>query len=135
MTRAEARAYFTAKGLTYLDISGTDLELLKTLLDRHFSQARRERLAAGKPVYWQRVIGIRGEHRASGSMIWTNITAKGATFTTTNVVSFNRHGFIYFCGEASHDDIQPVLRAFVEWCDRLAELKEIGKGGADNGSS
>lgn len=132
MTRGEARAYFTAKGLTYLDISGTDLEMLKTLLDRNFSQTRRERLAAGSPVYWHRCIGIRGEYNPTGSMIWTNITAKGATFTTTNVVSFNRQGFIYFCGEASHADIQPVLAAFTEWCDRLAEIKAVSM---DDGGS
>ena len=125
MTREEARAYFKAKGLTYLDISCTDLELLVRLLDRNFAQERRERLQAGRPVYWQRVIGVRGEYRANGSMIWTNINAKGATFATTNVVSFNRVGFIYFCMEASHADIQPVLVAFVEWCDELAAMKAV----------
>ncbi len=125
MTRAEARAYFEAKGLTYADISCTDLELLTSLLNMRFAEARRARIAAGKPVHWQRVIGVRGEYRASGSMIWTNITAKGATFTVTNVISFNRDGYIGFCGEASEEHLQPVMAAFAQWCDRLAEIKAV----------
>lgn len=125
MTRAEARAYFKAKGLTYSDISCTDLELLSSLLNMRFAEARRAHLAAGKPSHWQRVIGVRGEYRASGSMIWTNIAAKGASFATTNAISFNRDGYIGFCGNASDDNLQPVLAAFAEWCDRLAEIKAV----------
>lgn len=125
MTRAEARAYFKAKGLTYGDISCTDLELLTSLLNMRFAEARLARIAAGKPVHWQRVVGIRGEYRASGSMIWTSITAKGASFSITNAISFNRDGYIGFCGEASEEHLQPVLAAFAEWCDQLAEIKAV----------
>ena len=135
MTREEARAYFKAKGLTYADISGGDLDLLRSMLDRNFSQERRERLQAGKPVYWQRVNAIYGDNRADGGMIWTRITAKGAAFATTNVISFNRDGFIGFCGEAAGEHLQPVLAAFVAWCDELAAMKEIGKGAGDDGGS
>lgn len=125
MTRAEARAYFEAKGLTYADISCTDLELLSSLLNMRFAEARRARIAAGKPVHWQRVIGVRGEYKANGSVLQTRIVAKGASFSITNVISFNRDGFIGFCGEASEEHLQPVLAAFVEWCDRLAEIKAV----------
>lgn len=125
MTRAEARAYFTAKGLTYADISCTDLGLLTSLLNMRFAEARRACLAAGRPVYWQRVVGVRGEYKPSGSVIWTTITAKGASFTTTNAISFNHTGYIGFCGEASEENLQPVLCAFAEWCDKLAEMKEV----------
>lgn len=135
MTREEARAYFKEKGLTYADISCTDLRLLSSLLDRQFMQERRERIRADKPVHWQRVAGIRGEYEATGGMIWTSIAAKGVTFTTTNAISFNRDGFIGFCGNATEENLKPVLAAFVAWCDELAEIKAIGEGGADDGSS
>lgn len=127
MTREEARAYFKAKGLAYSDISCTDLSLLSSLLDKEFMRERQKRLQAGRPVHWQRVIGVRGEYRASGSMIWTSISAKGATFTTTNAISFNRDGYIGFCGEASDENVQPVLAAFAEWCDQLAEIKAVNE--------
>ncbi len=125
MTRMEARAYFDKKGLTYSDISCTDLGLLISLLDKHFAQERRERLDAGRSVHWQRVVGIRGEYEPTGGVIWTNIAAKGATFTTTNAVSFNRNGHIGFCGNASDENLQPVLAAFVAWCDELADIKAV----------
>ena len=132
MTRAQARAYFQEKGLTYSDISCTDLELLTALLNMRFAEARRARIAAGKPVHWQRVIGVRGEYMASGSMIWTKIVAKGASFSTSNVIIFNLNGYINFCSEASEEHLQPVMAAFAEWCDKLAEMKEIGEGGEND---
>lgn len=135
MTREEARLYFEARGLTYRDISPADLELLRSLLDRQFAQERRERLQASKPVYWQRVNAVYGDNQAEGGMIWTRITAKGSAFTSTNVISFNRDGFIGFCGEASDEHLQPVLVAFVAWCDELAAMKEIGKEAGDDGGS
>lgn len=125
MTRAEARAYFEEKGLTYSDISCTDLELLTSLLNMRFAEARRARIAAGKPVHWQRVVGIRGDYKGNGGIISAHVVAKGATFTVTNVISFNRDGFIGFCGEASEEHLQPVMAAFAEWCDRLAYIKAV----------
>ena len=135
MTRQEARAYFKEKGLAYKEISYTDLVLLIAYLDRQFAQESRERYELDKPVYWQRVIGIRGEYDPCGGMIWTRIAAKGTTFASTNVISFNRDGYIGFCGNATDDNLQPVLAAFVAWCDKLAAIKEIGKGDADDGGS
>ena len=135
MTRDEARAYFKEKGLTYADISCTDLRLLSSLLDRQFAQERRERIEADRPIHWQRVAGIRGEYETTGGMIWTSIAAKGATFMTTNAISFNRDGYIGFCGNASDENLQPVLAAFVAWVDELAEIKKIVEGGAEDGSS
>ena len=135
MTRAQARAYFEAKGLTYSDISCTDLGLLTSLLNMRFAETRRARIAAGKPVHWQRVVGIRGDYKGNGGIISAHVVAKGATFSITNAISFNRDGYIGFCGEASEEHLQPVLAAFAEWCDKLAEMKEIGEGGENDGGS
>lgn len=125
MTRMDARAYFDKKGLTYSDISCTDLGLLVTLLDKHFSRERRERIEARRPVCWQRVNGIRGEYEPNGGVVYAIIAAKGESFTTTNAISFNRNGFIGFCGGVHLDDVQPVLAAFTEWCDELADIKAV----------
>ncbi len=132
MTREGARTYFKEKGLTYSDISCTDLGLLTSLLDRYFSQERRERIEAGKPVHWQRVIGIRGEYKNSGGVIRAVITAKGATFATTNAISFNQDGYIGFCGNASDEHLQPVLAAFAAWCDQLADIKAVSFTNGDS---
>lgn len=39
------------------------------------------------------------------------------------VISFNRDGFIGFCGAADSENTAPVVAAFVEWCDWLAERR------------
>ena len=132
MTRADARAYFQEKGLTYWDISRTDLAYLCALLDLHFVKERKKRLKSGGYTYWVRTNPARhykGEWSASGSMVCAFLTAKGAYFTSRDVVSFNRDGFIGFCGDADDSNTAPVLAAFVEWCDAMAEYKAMKKEG------
>lgn len=134
MTRDFARLYFRSKGLVYADISSTDLQLLWSLLNKHFAKTRQERNRAGLPVYWKRATGLRGEFNENGSMIWANVAANGPEFVNTNAISFNRTGYIGFCGDADGDDLDTVLCAFVEWCDEMAALKELGGGDADHGN-
>lgn len=131
MTRQEAREYFKAKGLTYADISRTDVALLGTFLNRSFAKARAEAIAAGDEPYWVRVNS--GYHyrggfgEGTGAMLWAYLTGKGGHFAVMEVVSFNRGGRINFCSDASDKNTQPVLEAFVEWCDELAAQKELTK--------
>ena len=138
MTREDARYYFKELGLTYADISRTDLYLLSALLDLYIVRDRCERMAAGEPLYWVRVNpakDYRGEWAENGAMIHARMTAKGEYFSARQVISFNRDGFIGFCGDADDNNLKPVLDAFVAWCDELAAIKEIGKGDADDGGS
>lgn len=130
MTRAEARAYFGDKGLTYADISRTDLSYLCALLDLHFVKRRKELERGGLCPYWLRTNPARnykGEWAENGSMICAFLTGKGAYFTAREVVSFNRDGFIGFCGDSGNNAAAPVLAAFVEWCDAMAEYKAMKK--------
>lgn len=130
MTRAEARAYFWDKGLTYADISRTDLSYLCALLDLHFVKDRKERALAGDFPYWLRTNpgkDYKGTWTESGAMVCAFLTGKGEYFTAREVVSFNRDGFIGFCGDAGERNAKPVLAAFVEWCDVMAEYKAMKK--------
>ena len=130
MTGYEARAYFREKGLTYADISRTDLVYLRALLDLHFMKHRTERVKAGLYPYWVRthlVLPHAGEWDRSGAMVCATITAKGAYFESWEVVSFRRNGGIVFCPAAEDFNAQPVLAAFVEWCDAMAEYKAMKK--------
>lgn len=132
MTRDEARAYFAAKGLTYHDITLNDLHYLRLLLDERFIAQRKERMKdRKKPLYWNRVNEAKyykGEFTPAtegyGRLIRAYITANGEYFTAREVVSFERNGFIGLCGEADNENKVPVLEAFIEWCDWLAERKE-----------
>ena len=124
MNRDEARAYFKAKGLTYCDIKGFDLVYLVELLDEKFIQQRKEQMrSCGRPLYWKRM--NRMEAKWGGDcLICVYLTAKGEYFESREVISFNRDGFIGFCGEADSDNLKPVVSAFTEWCDLLAARKK-----------
>lgn len=124
MTRHEARQYFQDKGLSYADISRTDLALLGALLDRNFARQKKRVIYP----YWERVNSARhyrGEWTETGALVCAQLTGKGATFSCRDVISFNRDGYIGFCADASENNAQPVLEAFVEWCDELAAEKEV----------
>lgn len=128
MTREDARAYFKEKGLTYADISRTDLSLLAALLDLHIIRDRMARIACGECVYWVRVNpakNYRGEWADNGALIHAHMTGKGEYFSCRQVITFGRDGFIGFCGDASDRNLAPILDAFVVWCDELAEIKAV----------
>lgn len=124
MTTNEAREYFKAKGLTYASVTLPDLHYLKELVDERFIKQRKERMTEGKkPLYWRRVNNAKyykGEYREDGTMVCAFLTGSGEYFEAREVISFNRDGFIGFCGAADTENTAPVLEAFVEWCDWLA---------------
>lgn len=127
MTNDEARFYFDAKGLSYNDVTPWELHYLKELLNEQFIKQRKEQITKyGHAQYWQRVNDAKyykGAFTDTGTMICAYLTGKGEYFTAREVISFNRDGFIGFCGDASPKNTAPVLAAFVKWCDWLAARK------------
>lgn len=124
MTNDAARAYFHESGLTYEDVTIDDLHYLAELLDEQFIKQRKERMRDGhKPLYWRRTNrskNFKGKYDEYGRMIHAYITGSGEYFDSREVISFNRDGFIGFCGAAGTENTAPVLAAFIEWCDWLA---------------
>lgn len=45
-------------------------------------------------------------------------------FERRECISFNADGWIGFAGWADQGNTNPILRAFIEWCDQLAADKE-----------
>lgn len=121
MTRDEARAYFQNKGLTYTMVTQDDLEYLRILLDEKFTQQKKDRFLNNPGcLYWDHVHSrIKGSWNKDGTMASAYLSAKGAYFDDREVISFNRDGFIGFCGAADTKNTAPVLEAFKEWCDWL----------------
>lgn len=131
MTTSEARAYFADKGLTYASVTLPDLHYLKELLNEQFTRQRKRLLQTGeKPLYWRRVNDAKyykGTYDPiTGSMVCAFLTGKGEYFDAREVISFNRDGFIGFCGAADSENTAPVLAAFVEWCDWMVETNKGG---------
>lgn len=126
MTTNEARAYFAEKGLTYASVKLPDLHYLKELVDEQFIRQRKQRMIDHhKPLYWKRVNDAKyykGDFNPfTGGMVCAFLTGRGEYFSAREVISFNRDGFIGFCGASDTENTAPVLAAFVEWCDWLAE--------------
>lgn len=130
MTREEARAHFKEKGLTYADILLQDLHDLRQRIVQKMDLHRRETLAQHGEnwLYWRtvnRAKYYKGDFNPfTGSMVCAFMTGCGEYFTAREVISFNRDGFIGFCGDASDRNAQPILEAFVGWCDHIAERKQ-----------
>lgn len=45
----------------------------------------------------------------------------GSYFSKREGITFNENGFIGFAGEFSTVNTQPILDAFIEWCDKIAK--------------
>ena len=139
MTRAEARAYFWDKGLTYADISRTDLVYLLALLDLHFMKQRTEKVRAGLRPYWVRTHLVRthlvrariGEWTETGALNCAFLVGNGGGRVSREIITFLRGGSISFCSGVGDENTAPVLAAFVEWCDAMAEYKAMKKEDED----
>lgn len=131
MNRDDARAYFESKGLTYHSVTLPALRYLAVLLNEQFIQQKKERLQSQSSIYWERINDAKyykGEYDENGKLICAYLTGKGSYFSAREVISFNRNGFIGFCGEADDKNTAPVLTAFCKWCDWLAALGGDGDG-------
>lgn len=125
MTRDEARAYFDECGLHYADVTLKDLEYLRILLDEQIIlEIKRRAQSHCKPQYWIRTNGIKHTFTQEGRLICAFITGMGEYFMDREVISFNRDGFIGFCGDSDNKNKEPILAAFIEWCDWMKKKKE-----------
>ena len=127
LTREQAREHFKQCGLSYSDIDICALKYLQAEMDSEFSRCRKVAMNSGDSSYWARVNDakyFKGQYADDGHVICAFLTAKGTYFNAREVVSFNRDGFIGFCGEADDNNTQPVLIAFMRWCDWLRQSVE-----------
>ena len=121
--RDDARKYFKDCGLTYQDITHWHLRRLELLLNQKFIEAALSG-NEGRPTYWVRVNdakNYKGQYAEDGTVICAFLTGKGTYFTAREVISFNKDGFIGFCGDADMTNTKPVVAAFREWCDWVKE--------------
>ncbi len=134
LTRDEAHAYFAACGLSYKDITLHELRYLECELNDSFNKVYRQKLNGmrEKPLYWVRINHAKyykGQYDPmDGHLIHAHMTAQGAYFNARNVIDFCSNGHIEFCYEADDINTQPVLEAFVAWCDWLKACREATNG-------
>ena len=119
----EARDYFKNKGLTYDDITEGDILTLVMLLNKELKKATKENETSVSSMYLSRKIDLK--KKTNGSIVTCFLYVNSHYFTQRECISFNRDGFIGFAGWADQGNINPILRAFLQWCDMV----EVSKNG------
>lgn len=125
-TTQEARDYFKEKGLTYNDITEGDILTLVLLLNREIKKAVKDHEMSTQSMHLSRRLDIK--KRSNGAITECYLYINSHYFTQRECISFNRNGFIGFCGWADQGNTNPILRAFLEWCDCLTETEESKSG-------
>lgn len=121
----EARQYFKDKGLTYEDITEGDILTLTMMLNKELKTANKECETSVGTMYLSRKVNMK--RKTNGSLICCYLYMNSHYFTRRECISFNYDGFIGFAGWADQGNTNPILRAFLKWCDYLAE-SEVQNG-------
>lgn len=121
-TTKEARQYFRDKGLSYHDITEGDILSLLMLLNREIKKSNKAGETSVSTVHMSSKINMK--KRTNGTIIKCFLYVNSHYFTRREAISFNEDGFIGFAGWADQGNTNPLLRAFLRWCDDLAAAKE-----------
>ena len=121
-TNEEARQYFRDKGLTYDDITEGDILSLLMLLNREIKKSNKVGETSVSTMHMSSKIAMK--KRTNGTIIKCFLYINSHYFTRREAISFNEDGYIGFAGWADQGNTNPLLRAFLRWCDDLAEAKE-----------
>lgn len=121
-TTKEARQYFRDKGLSYHDITEGDILSLLMLLNREIKKSNKAGETSVSTMHMSSKINMK--KRTNGTIIKCFLYINSHYFTRREAISFNEDGFIGFAGWADQGNINPLLRAFLRWCDDLAAAKE-----------
>lgn len=117
----EAREYFKNKGLTYDDITEGDILALVLLLNAEIKRANAAAETSVDTMHLSKKIIMK--KKTNGAITECYLFVNSHYFTQREAISFNRDGFIGFAGWADQGNVNPLLRAFLKWCDELYKTK------------
>lgn len=117
-TNNEAREYFKSKGLTYDDITEGELLVLVMLLNKELKAAVKDYETSVDSMHLSKRMDIK--KKTNGSIVSCYLYLNAHYFTQREAISFNPDGFIGFAGWADQGNTNPLLRAFLKWCDMIA---------------
>lgn len=120
-TNDEARQYFTDKGLTYADITEGDILVLIGNLNKELKKSNKAGETSVDTMHLSKKVAMKKNR--DGSIISCYLYMNSHYFTQREAISFNTDGFIGFAGWADQGNTNPILRAFLSWCDYLADSK------------
>lgn len=117
-TTNDARQYFVDKGLTYDSITEGDIAVLVILLGKEIKKSNDSGETSVNTIHMSKKIDIK--KKSNGSIISCFTYVNSHYFEQRECISFNRDGYIGFAGWADQGNTNPILRAFLKWCDMLS---------------
>ena len=139
-TNNAARQYFKDKGLSYDSIVEGDILALVMMLNQEIKKSNAAGETSVMTMHLSKRIDMK--RKPNGALIHCFLYVNSHYFTQREAISFNESGFIGFAGWADQGNTNPILRAFLRWCDYLAggvspnEKKAVPRnqhfGNADN---
>lgn len=119
----EARRYFTDKGLTYDNITEGDILILSMMLKKELKISNKTGETSVSTITLSKKIDMK--KKTNGRIICCFLYVNSHYFERREAISFNQDGFIGFAGWADQGNTNPILRAFLGWCDYLSDAKEV----------
>ena len=119
--RELARNYFKKCNLTYDDITMNDLYKLIQILNIKITEAGSCMLMMNEPKLRGKCPNVK--LNKSGKLVFAELRVKGTYFDDREAITFNKDGWIGFCGWADGYNLTPFVIGFKEWCDFLKERK------------
>ena len=116
-----AREYFKNRNLTYQDITEGDILALLIMLNKKTKVACKNNAMSVSSISISRK--IKSKFTTNGRLIECYLFMNSHYFTQRECISFNKDGFIGFCGWADERNTTPIIEAFKEWCDVLYHAK------------
>ena len=113
----EAREYFKNCGLTYDDITEGDILTLVMLLNKEIKKSNKVGETSVNTMSLSKKIVFVNSPKQTMKRCFLYMNSH--YFTKRECISFNEDGFIGFAGWADQGNTNPILRAFLAWCDVL----------------
>jgi len=123
ITNNEAREKFVSMGLSYANLDEPKIRLLYAMLCEELKLfcEHEDDAKMGMTVSQRFEMSV----SIDGQFQYAFMYVDGGYFKEREAISFNPDGFIGLGGWAGSKNVQPMLRAFIKWCDVIS--KEIKK--------
>lgn len=118
-TTDEAREYFKSKSLTYDSITEGDILVLSMMIEKELKASNKSGETSVSTITLSKKVDMK--KKTNGHIVCCFLYVNSHYFQQREAISFNRDGFIGFAGWADPGNTNPMLRAFLKWCDYLAE--------------
>lgn len=117
----DARDYFKNKGLSYQKVDARDITVLGLFLKEEIEASNKSGETATGQLKFHPAFEV--NLTEDGVLKDCYLTVDDYYFDDRECISFNTDGFIGFAGWADQGNTNPILRAFLRWCDIVAEKK------------